>query len=92
MITFDQFDRDFEPYVNPFGFTCPDVDHMPLAHGFRVLAEKNLGFLTDDRKAYHKELLQTLIHRRYPGILMPKPATMRGNDFSQDNHKAMFWL
>lgn len=94
-VTIEEMDHKFRHYVNRYGFTTAggDIDHIPLFHGFRILAEKHHNLLTPHRKNFHRKSLERLIHPKYPGILRPRPWPEKGgNHFSHDTHRAMMWI
>lgn len=93
--TLEQMENEFSRHLNRYGYSTMggDVDHIPLFHGFRILAEDYHNHLSESRRKFHRQMLEKLIHPNYPGILRPRPrdATQGGNWFSHDNHRAMLW-
>jgi len=95
-MTIDDIEKIFEPYRNRYGFVSDNKlnrDHNPLFHGFYVYLLDVHGLLDSDEIQKQKDLLQPLIHPKYPGILLSAPyAYPNANKHSHDSLRAMFWL
>jgi hypothetical protein len=96
MQTIESLEAEFLPYRNAFGFVSDNNgnrSHNPLFHGFYVALLDRYKLLNHEEIKKQKDLLQQLIHPKYPGILLSAPHYLPNtNEHSHDNLKAMFWL